>query len=259
MTTATDNGKVEILALPVDTFDEARMLLRAPFTPQAVKWKVQASWKGGALIVGYIDARLVIERLNLIVGSRWDANYEQHGQGQMWCHLTVCAVTRRDVGEGVGKGLVSDSLKRAAVHFGVGVSLYAIPKTILNVGAQLKDTGKTDQKGKPLYEITPNGEELLRTKYAGWLTSAKGKGFGEPFDHGDSDDAQGDIEVETTPVAVEPTVHRLSQEKRDLVLGAIKDAKQNPALVLAAAGLERAEDMTAAHAREIKTILDGAS
>lgn len=54
-----------------------------------------------------------------------------------------------------------------------------------------------------------------------------------------------------------PTVPTLSPEKRELVLGAIKDAKQNPALVLGAVGLERLEDMTAHHAREIKVILDG--
>ena len=55
------------------------------------------------------------------------------------------------------------------------------------------------------------------------------------------------------------TVPTLSPEKRELVLGAIKDAKQNPALILAAVGLERSEDMTAGHARDIKVILDRAA
>ena len=39
------------LALPVGTLAEAVPLLRRPFTPQAVKFKVQATWDGGALVV----------------------------------------------------------------------------------------------------------------------------------------------------------------------------------------------------------------
>jgi hypothetical protein len=51
----------------------------------------------------------------------------------MWCDLTIDGITRSDVGEGVGKALVSDSFKRAGVRFGIGVSLYAIPKMMLDV------------------------------------------------------------------------------------------------------------------------------
>jgi hypothetical protein len=184
--------------LPADDFGKVRMLMRAPFTPGAIRWKVQQTWRGGALIVGYIDARLVIERLNLLVGPNWSDQYEPTTGGNMWCHLTVCGVTRSDVGEGKGKALVSDALKRAAVHFGVGVSLYAIPRMMLNPGELLKDTGRTDPNGKPRYEITAKGGDWLYQSYTAWLAGA-GQAFGEPFDHGDVRDAQGDVELEAGP------------------------------------------------------------
>lgn len=179
---------------PVDGLREAIPLLRRPFTPQAVKFKVQATWEGGALIVAYIDARLVIERLNLIVPDLWSQTYEPTNSGLMWCHLTIAEVTRSDVGEEVGnkKGLVSDALKRAGVHFGIGVSLYALPKLRVNESdGHLK---KAD--GRDKYRLTPNGETRSRSLYASWLDTIGTKGFGGPLDHGDADDSIGDTEVD---------------------------------------------------------------
>ena len=40
--------------LPASSFDTVRMLTRAPFTPQAVRWKVQAQWSTGGLIVAVV-------------------------------------------------------------------------------------------------------------------------------------------------------------------------------------------------------------
>ncbi len=187
---------------PVESFREAARHLRRPFTPAAVKFKVQATWPKdnptGGLIVAYIDARLAIERLNLVVPHLWHDEYRPVTPDLMWCDLTVDGITRRDVGEGKGKGLVSDALKRAAVHFGIGVSLYAIPKMILKV-----DSGAVKAKqiaGKRTLEITPKGEQMLRDMYAHWLDAHGRTSFGEPLDHGDVEGAQGDTETETEPV-----------------------------------------------------------
>ncbi len=187
---------------PVDSFREAAMHLRRPFTPAAVKFKVQATWPKDnpttGLIVAYIDARLTVERLNLILPHLWHDAYRPIGNAQMWCDLTIDGITRSDVGEGVGKGLVSDALKRAAVKFGVGVSLYAIPKMTLKTDAgTLKQ--KQSREGMTL-ALTPRGETVLRDMYANWLDQHGSKAFGDPLDHGDLDDAQGD--AETDPVAV---------------------------------------------------------
>ena len=134
--------------LPVSTLREAIPYLRRPFTPEAVQFKIQTVFKDakGCIVVGYIDARLVIERLNMVLADQWEARYTPVPEKPtlMWCDIMLeeisgpMVVTRRDVGEGQGatdgmrmKAAVSDSLKRAAVHFGVGVSVYALPQLTL--------------------------------------------------------------------------------------------------------------------------------
>lgn len=195
---------------PLDSFKDASRHLRRPFTAAAVKFKVQATWPkdnpSGGLIVAYIDARLAVERLNLLVPHLWHDAYRPVGNGQMWCDLTVDGITRSDVGEGQGKGLVSDALKRAAVKFGIGVSLYAIPKMIL----ETKD-GCLKQKnlgGKKTLVIEPKGEKVLRLSYEQWLRHHGVQAFGEALDHGDVVDAQGDHEADgeerEAPAGVDP-------------------------------------------------------
>lgn len=178
-------------SLPAFGLKTALPHLRRPFTAEAVRWKTQA----GTLVVPYVDARLVIERLNLVVGDMWSPAYRTDAR-LMWCDLTIDGVTRSDVGSGYeGKGLVSDSLKRAAVHFGVGVSLYALKKQWLEV-----DTGhlkeKKGKEGKKVYELTRAGELHLRETYASWLDDLEAK-FGPALDHGDAAEAVGDVEADT--------------------------------------------------------------
>lgn len=169
---------------PVDNFRDAYPFLRRPFTPAAIKFKVQAQWPKtnptGALIVPYIDARLAAGRLNAVIPDKWSTQFKPDGEGNLVCHLTVDGVTRSDIGSDYkGKGLWSDALKRAAVHFGVGESLYILPKMILNVGEQLK----VNNQGK--VEITPAGDKHCRSVYSMWLEDIGTKAFGEPLDHGD--------------------------------------------------------------------------
>lgn len=194
------------MSYPVDTYREAAPLLRRPFTPAAVKFKVQATWPKdnptGGLIVAYIDARLVVERLNMVIPDRWADHYEPFDRGFMWCHLTVDGITRSDIGQGEGKGLVSDALKRAAVKFGIGVSLYATPSMMLSVNDGHLKVRQTN-KGKTC-ELTPTGEARVRQTYEKWLSSHGKQAFGEPLDHGDVLGAQGDIEAAEPEVPAEP-------------------------------------------------------
>lgn len=231
----------DTVTLPVNTFRDAAPILRRPFTPQAVKFKVQASWQGGALIVGYIDARLVVERLNLVCPHLWHDTYEPTQQGLMWCHLTVDGITRRDVGEGAGKGLVSDALKRAGVKFGIGVSLYALPKMILNDSdGHLKRKTKGQ---KELVELTPNGDAKVRQIYTMWLETLGAKAFGDPLDHGDADEALGDHEsgdpAVTPALAGEqpqtdaPPPEPITAELADLLVSAVIDTGIEDRLPLA--------------------------
>jgi hypothetical protein len=109
--------------------------LAAPFPASAISVKVQTkpNDKGNALCVAYIDARDVMDRLDEIVGGEWSDDYRAAPAGGLECALTVCGVTRRDVGvddnqNNTKKAGYSDAFKRAAVKFGIGRFLYSLPK-----------------------------------------------------------------------------------------------------------------------------------
>lgn len=109
--------------------------LRKPFPASKISFKCQTkpSEKGNSLVVAYIDARDVMDRLDEVVGPDWSTRFEWIGDKAVMCYLTVCGVTRADVSgqdsdnEPV-KSAVSDALKRAAVNFGIGRFLYDLPK-----------------------------------------------------------------------------------------------------------------------------------
>lgn len=112
---------------------EIRAQLEAPFAE--IQWKIQAASKDGTkgMVVGYIDARDVAERLDS-TGVTWSDTYTVLQMASTWvveCKLTIDGVTRSDVGTGDGeesaKSAYSDAFKRAAVKFGVGRYLYNIP------------------------------------------------------------------------------------------------------------------------------------
>jgi hypothetical protein len=214
------------VSFPVDSFRDAAKHLRRPFTPAAVKFKVQATWPKenptGGLIVAYIDARLVVERLNLIVPHLWHDAYRPVGGGQMWCDLTIDDITRSDVGEGAGKGLVSDALKRAAVKFGIGVSLYATPKLTLKIGSGL------ELGGRDKVRLTAEGERMAQSNYKTWLESHGTSAFGESLDHGDVEGAQGDAEIDAPPepdapaLVTESDIEELKAAAKGLKVGQVR-------------------------------------
>jgi len=199
---------VERPEFPVDSFRAAAPHLRRPFSANAVRFKVQATWGDngdgptGGLVVAYIDARLVVERLNLVCPHLWHDDYALSSDGkQMLCRLTLDGITRQDIGEGyIGKGLYSDALKRAAVRFGVGVSLYAIPQLRLSRKDGMKVVNT--RKGKSL-ALTPEGEARCRDQYSRWLASDGEAAFGPVLDHGDVEGSVGDL-VEGPQTEVEP-------------------------------------------------------
>jgi hypothetical protein len=204
--TATSNGAEGAVdgathhhdAFPVASFRDAAKHLRRPFTPEAVKFKVQATWPDKpthGLIVPYIDARLVVDRLNLVCPHLWHDEYVREDK-LLWCVLSVDGIARRDVGSDyAGKGLVSDALKRAGVKFGIGVSLYATPKIVLaKADKHLKDA--KSGRGATL-ALTPAGEQRCRDLYREWLASTGSAAFGEPLDHGDVEGSVGDPDADT--------------------------------------------------------------
>jgi hypothetical protein len=211
------SGAVNPLNAP--SLAEALPHLRRPFSPAAVKYKIQTNPKADdkpALIVAFIDARLASERLNYVCPGEWGTRFESV-EGGVLCHLTVFGETRCDVGWSKGrttdidlKSVYSDAFKRAAVHFGVGVSLYALPQMRLRA-PEIKKFGQS-------WYIERKGEDVLRGQYIAFL-NGKGSQFGEPLDHGDDWDSQGGEEVaavreETAPEAPAPATREKEQAPR---------------------------------------------
>lgn len=109
--------------------------LSAPFPPDQIHWRAQTLTKDKtkALALAYLDARDVMDRLDLAVGpENWQDSYVETVKGRVVCTLSIRVgdewVSKSD---GAGdtavegeKGGISDAFKRAAVKWGIGRYLY---------------------------------------------------------------------------------------------------------------------------------------
>lgn len=222
---AAARAQLESVALPVGDLNAALLQFRRPFEPAAIKFKVQTVFPKngepkGCIIITYIDARLVIERLNAVVGGAWKATPQRvaDSPGLLWCELEVLGQARLDLGastKGMSKDLWSDSLKRAAVQFGIGVSVYALPEIKLfanqpHVERFERWDGKAN-KQVPSLRLSDSGLVKLRDGYRRWLAETGEPMFGPPLDHGDvvggagmDAEAPGEDEEEFVPPPPEP-------------------------------------------------------
>jgi hypothetical protein len=107
--------------------------LAMPFDPAEVKFKPQTVSGNRALAVAFVDARVIQDRLDEVLGVMgWQDSYECLPDGAVVCRLRIRLgaewITKEDVGgqseqpdEGDRrKAAFSDALKRAAVKFGIG-------------------------------------------------------------------------------------------------------------------------------------------
>src|SRR6266849_6527361 len=132
-----------------DTSDARDILRRLAevFDPRELSYKCQAVSKDRtrALACWYLDPRAVMDRLDMVMGTAWQDEYEVYDDGTVICKLSLWInsriVVRSDVGGPNGseidkdgnvdatmakKTAVSDSLKRAAVRFGIGRYVYQL-------------------------------------------------------------------------------------------------------------------------------------
>lgn len=125
--------------------------LAEPFPAADVKFKPQAVRGNRALAIAYVDARLIMDRLDAVLGAEsWGDEYTILEGNSVICRLTVhCgsqSVTKCDVGSPSEqpdggdrlKAAFSDALKRAAIKFGVGRYLYRLPHTWVDFDPQAK-------------------------------------------------------------------------------------------------------------------------
>jgi hypothetical protein len=118
--------------------------LAEPFPAEDIAWKPQTISKDGkrCLAVAYISARLVMVRLDSVVGpGNWKNELFDLGNGTVKCRLSIRWdgewVSKEDVGgeseqSDPGdrrKSAVSDSVKRVGVLWGIARYLYDLPKT----------------------------------------------------------------------------------------------------------------------------------
>lgn len=121
----------------MSTIDITR--LRDPFEPQDLEWRILRAGKNKkgiwAQAVAYVTNRAIQARLDDVVGPfGWKNEYrEWHGSAQIcgisiWCSDRDGWVTKWDGAENTDieavKGGLSDSMKRAAVQWGIGRYLY---------------------------------------------------------------------------------------------------------------------------------------
>lgn len=139
-----------------DSSKEKAKALAAPFPADHVRWKPGATSGGRAMALAYIDARMVMNRLDKVVGLvNWQDAYETLPDGSVLCKLSVRLggewITKCDVGGQSGqpdegdrdKAAHSEALKRAAVKFGVGRYLYFLPQQWCDYDGQKKHFTKT--------------------------------------------------------------------------------------------------------------------
>ena len=132
--------------------------LAAPFDPAEIRWKPQAVSGNRALAVAYVNARVVMDRLDETLGvDGWQDRYQLLPDGSAVCQLPCRIEERWIVKSDVGspseqpdegdrhKAAFSDALKRAAVKFGVGRYLYSLPKVWTDYDPQKKQFTKTPQ------------------------------------------------------------------------------------------------------------------
>jgi hypothetical protein len=190
--------------------------LRRPFPAESVKFKIQTSSNRGALVVAYIDARHVAERLNVVCPMLWSDKYREiYNEGKIVgveCSITIRTnmygpeLVRTDVGVGdlsspMGgiKILYSDAFKRAGVKLGIGAFLYTLPSSNLKPEHLWYPGGQPDDAKSPMWKkarLTFDSEKNLIKKYAKWVKDTGEEHFGPIMEHGDVMESQGDIEVE---------------------------------------------------------------
>jgi hypothetical protein len=145
--------------------------LQQPFPASRIEWRVAQETKDSTrvMVLAYLTSRAVMERLDEVFGPMgWQTQYSKGPDGGVMCGIAVRQmgegddssvwVTKWDGAENTDfepvKGGLSGSMKRAAVHWGIGRYLYDLD----SAWVPLKSKGKNyhrSKSGKPAYWDAP--------------------------------------------------------------------------------------------------------
>ena len=142
--------------------------LSAPFPANDIEWRAGSTNrdKTRALALAYITSRAVMNRLDEVVGPQnWKDNYVPGPNGGVMCLLSVRFgdewITKAGIADNTQfeaiKGGESDSLKRAAVKFGIGRYLYNLPAKWVACEARGKTVALTEIPDLPTWALPEPG------------------------------------------------------------------------------------------------------
>ncbi len=140
------------------TIEQVTEELSRPFAATEVKWKPSMVKGNRALALAYVDARVIQDRLDDVLGVMgWSDSYKVLDGGAVMCRLRLRIgehwITKMDVGgqseqpdDGDKmKAAFSDALKRTAVKFGVGRYLYRLPSQWVDYDPQKRAFARPPQ------------------------------------------------------------------------------------------------------------------
>ncbi len=150
-------------------YDEIIRQLKAPFPFEEVEAKIQVTSgdKAKGMAVFYLDARMVQQRLDAVLGAfNWRNEYIRWNEKSQICGLSIYNadngewITKYDGAENSDiepiKGGLTDAFKRSAVLWGIGRYLYQIEGIWVEI----------EQRGK---------SSFIKDSQKGWLKSAYDK------------------------------------------------------------------------------------
>lgn len=136
--------------------------LTKPFPEDDIEWRLQSCGeKDGRIwgkVLAYITSRAVQDRLDEVCGpDNWQTSIRKEGDAYL-CTLSIRVthddgsvewISRTDGADSTDieavKGGISGSIKRAAVHFGIGRYLYNLKENWANISTSGKFSGKTKE------------------------------------------------------------------------------------------------------------------
>lgn len=126
--------------------------LKAPFDPNDIEWRIQQSGstvnkqtgekKYWAMVLAYVNNRAIMDRLDEVFGiDGWMNEYKEAPDGGILCGISINTgdnwITKWDGADKTNieatKGGLSNSMKRAAVQFGIGRYLYKLESNFVNL------------------------------------------------------------------------------------------------------------------------------
>lgn len=127
---------------------EAIARLQAPFKPEDIEWRAQQSGISGngnpyCMVLAYVTNRAIMSRLDEVFGPfGWQNEFRDINGGGVECCIKVLHngiwIEKWDAASQTQieatKGGRSDSMKRAAVQWGIGRYLYKLEATFANCG-----------------------------------------------------------------------------------------------------------------------------